>query len=538
MMKHKCFGIRILSMILAVIMASTTMVCTAETEKTGGLAGMGSWFVERGQDIKEGAAEAGAWIGDIAGDAWDSTSDARKAIGDAANDAWNATADAAACAGKWIGDTADVAWHSTVEIAVDVGDWMKTNANDAWDSTEDVRIWIAGKAYEAWDSATEAVAIAGTWVSDNASEAWESITNASDATGKWICDTAGEIQVISADALDSAGQFLDDTGKELVYFATSTGEIVAAYVEGIDKAEVIDYLSRSGEKLILGEYSDLDPTLLSIGGTLAASVVNLDVGMDIRDVVYGIQHFGSENAKVADIALSAVGLIPVIGVIKPAVKFLDAADTVTTIAKAADDAVDVVKATDAVSDIAKAVDAASDAGKAAEIIDDAVNVAKAAEKLDDVADMAKAVDAVDTAGDAIKSLDELKNIDNFRDKKVLEHIFLGNYKNSGKPSGYHHESEDSIFRVIPNTKSETNDYGVYNAWFSIDGENNNKKYSTFFPENMTRQEIVDSINEVYEKIIKRGIAEDAIYSDVTSIGMKIEMYIENGKIITAYPKMK
>lgn len=387
-MKRKSLKVRILSLVLAAAMASGTVVSAAETEKASGLAGVGNWFAERGKDIKEGAADAGDWIGNAAGEAWD------------------ATTNAASNAGKWIGDKANMAWNSTVEIAVDVGDWMGTKANNIWDSTEDARLWIGEKANETWNSATEAVTIAGTWISDNASDAWEKITKASDATGEWICDTAGDIQVISAEALDSAGQWIDETGKELVYFTTTTGEVVAAYVEDIDKEEVVDYLTKSGEKLVLGEYSEEDPTLLSIGGTLAASVVNLDIGMDIRDIVYDVQHLDSEDVEISDIALSAVGLIPIIGVIKPAKKFLDAADAVTTMAKVTDDVVDVAKAADAVSDVSKVAEVVSDAGKAAESVS---NAGKVIEASDDASKAEKAVSNASEVAEGVNDADKVAN---------------------------------------------------------------------------------------------------------------------------------
>ena len=560
MMKRNSFKMRILSLILAVTMASGTVVSAAETEKASGLAGVGNWFAERGKDIKEGASDAGDWIGNAAGeawdattgaastagewigdtakDAWDSTSGARETIGNAAEEAWDTTTNAASTAGKWIGDKASIAWHSSVEIAVDVGEWMGTTAGNAWNSTEEARVWISEKANEAWDSATETVTVAGTWISDNAMDAWEKITDASDATGEWICDTAGDIQVVSAEALDSAGQWIDETGKELVYFTTSTGEVVAAYVEDIDKEEVVDYLARSGEKLVLGEYSEEDPTLLSIGGTLAASVVNLDIGMDIRDIVYDVQHLDSGEVEISDIALSAVGLIPIIGVIKPAKKFLDAADAVTTMAKVADDAVDVAKAADAVSDVGKIAEVASDAGKVA---DNVVDAAKTADKLEDVADTAKAGkkagNIADTAGDAIKSIDDLKNIDNFQNKGVLEHIFKGNINKRGNATGYHYEGyEDALGKVVSGTRSKVDDLGVYRAKVEVDGITK-VGYSTFFPENMTPQEIVDLINEAYDNC--EIILGTDKYAGLASNGLEIHMYLDDaGKITTAFPIYK
>ena len=95
--------------------------------------------------------------------------------------------------------------------------------------------------------------------------------------------------------------------------------------------------------------------------------------------------------------------------------------------------------------------------------------------------------------------------------------------------------------MIPGTEEPPNDLGVYAAKVGIDGKANNGrgKYSTFFPKDMTQQEVVDAINEVYEKIKKQGIIGEDTYSDITSKGMIIEMYINsNGKIATAYPRLE
>lgn len=321
-------------------------------------------------------------------------------------------------------------WDSTVEISVNVGEWVSDTAIHAWDSTEDARLWISKKANEAWISAVDAIDIAGTWVGENIDNAWDNIAERADATSEWICETTDEIQVISADAIDSTGQWIGEKGQELVYFVTSTGEVVAAYVEDIEKEEVVDYLSRSGEKLLLGEYSDEEQTLLSIGGTLAASVVNIDIGMDIRDIVYDVQHLDSEEVGIGDIALSAVGLIPIIGVIKPAKKMLDAADAMSTVVKMADDTADVIKTVDrvaetvdSVNDAGKVVEAANDVGKivegASEIAEATSDASKIAEATSDASKIAEATgDAekvAELASDAGKKIEVTDDVNRVTD---------------------------------------------------------------------------------------------------------------------------
>ena len=169
---------------------------------------------------------------------------------------------------------------------------------------------------------------------------------------------------------------------------------------------------------------------------------------------------------------------------------------------------------------------------------------KAFDATDTVTTMAKAVD--DTEDDAveieeqaasvtIESLDDLKNIENFKNKRVLEHIFKGNINGKGKATGYHYEGyEDSLGKVIPGTCSEPDDLGVYKAKVEVDGivKSGNKGYSTFFPKDMSPQEIVDSINEAYDDRIDLG---GDLFEGEASNGLIIQMYLDDEKITTAYP---
>ena len=55
--------------------------------------------------------------------------------------------------------------------------------------------------------------------------------------------------------------------------------------------------------------------------------------------------------------------------------------------------------------------------------------------------------------------------------------------------------------IIEGTKGPTlNDAGVYEAKVEVNGipKKGNEGYSTFFPDRMSPQEIVDTINEAYE----------------------------------------
>lgn len=381
-MKQKQTLKRMLCIVLVTAVFCGTTVHAEDTNELSRTEKIGNWFADRGDALADTVSGAGEWIGDTA------------------NKVCDVTVEGVTNAGKWIGNTAGKAWHSSVEISIDIGKWMGDKANAVWASTADARVWISEQANMVWNGAVGTVGIVGTWFGENIDTAWTSITDTANAAEEWICETAEEIKVISVDALDSTGQWIGEKGQELVFFVTSTGEVVAAYVEGIEKEEVVDYLAKSGEKLLLGEYSDEDQTLLSIGGTLAASVVNADIGMDLRDIAYDVQHLDSEDVKISDIALNAVGLIPIIGVIKPAKKILDTAEAITTVTKVVDDTADMAKAVDKIADVAEV------AADSSEVADDVLDTAKVVDKVADTTDAVKdASKTVDIAADIVKSCD-------------------------------------------------------------------------------------------------------------------------------------
>ena len=134
-------------------------------------------------------------------------------------------------------------------------------------------------------------------------------------------------------------------------------------------------------------------------------------------------------------------------------------------------------------------------------------------------------------------LKELVSTEHFTDK-AIEHIFDGNVTR-GKAGGYHYECiEDSAGKVITGTEQGVNELGVYKAKVQIDGidKSANNGYSTFFPKDMSPQEVVDTVNEAYEnKVFVEGTRNTYIGS--ANNGLEVEMYInKNEQIISAFPK--
>ena len=85
------------------------------------------------------------------------------------------------------------------------------------------------------------------------------------------------------------------------------------------------------------------------------------------------------------------------------------------------------------------------------------------------------------------------------------------------------------------TDLPANELGVYKAQVEVNGipKISNGGFSTFYPKDMSPQEVVDSINEAYSNhVLKTGNE----YYGYSSNGMKITMYLDkNSKIISAFP---
>lgn len=97
--------------------------------------------------------------------------------------------------------------------------------------------------------------------------------------------------------------------------------------------------------------------------------------------------------------------------------------------------------------------------------------------------------------------------------------------------------EGTSGNIIEGTKgSVLNDAGVYEAKVEVNciPKKANGGYSTFFPDHMSPQEVVDAINEAYSNM---ELIEGSRYSGTSRNGIDIEIILNSeGKIITAYPQ--
>lgn len=326
--------------------------------------------------------------------------------------------------------------------------------------------------------------------------------------------------------------------------------------EGFDVRSHDSYGTMSLRQAFLGDFTD-DCTMAGAGlGLIFQFIPGVDTIMDIRDVaadgkniteyeIEGDRSFGKSAEVYGFTALDIAAFIPFVGCAKYIDDFADAGKTMGKVA-------DVGKTIDNINDTRKNMKRAGDivqaAKQGAKSGDNIVDAGKAAGKASDagkVADGSKNTGkAMDTFGDTTKGsgkiadsaktydksvLDSLDNTDNFKES-TIEHIFEGN--NSG---GYHYNQiDDSSGKIIEGTQTPANSFGAYNASVEINGVPKNQ-ISTFFPDDMAPQEVVDSINEAYARR-EFVVGTRNTYVGTANNGMPITMYIDgNDKIISAFP---
>lgn len=131
------------------------------------------------------------------------------------------------------------------------------------------------------------------------------------------------------------------------------------------------------------------------------------------------------------------------------------------------------------------------------------------------------------------SVADLKNTENFKEG-ALQHIFLGEINPRGKAVGFHYEEmQGTKGKVVAGTVSTPDKYGVYKAEVEItDGSRHGYKMSSFFPKAWTAQEVVDRVNEAF---VSRKLVTGNLFEGKTKDGITIQMYMDNNKIVTAFP---
>jgi len=118
----------------------------------------------------------------------------------------------------------------------------------------------------------------------------------------------------------------------------------------------------------------------------------------------------------------------------------------------------------------------------------------------------------------------------------LWHIFEGEINRSGKPTGYHSRpsGNDAANARFVSLRDKPNALGVYTAEIEVrDGNNWKRKMSSFFPDAMSREEVIDVIVHAYNN---KQSEEDGQWRGPSGLGFTVEGWTTSrGGINTAYP---
>ncbi len=117
----------------------------------------------------------------------------------------------------------------------------------------------------------------------------------------------------------------------------------------------------------------------------------------------------------------------------------------------------------------------------------------------------------------------------------LTHIFEGEINKRGKPVGYHSRpgGKDPANARVTRVIDRPNRAGVYTAEVEIrSGSRWLSKRSTFYPDRMNRDAVVQAILNAYKN---RAAGSSEKFRGPSGRGFTIEGYYQNGRINTAHP---
>ena len=118
----------------------------------------------------------------------------------------------------------------------------------------------------------------------------------------------------------------------------------------------------------------------------------------------------------------------------------------------------------------------------------------------------------------------------------LWHVFEGEINRSGKPVGFHSRpnGNDPANARIVSVRDKPNRAGVYTATIEIrDGDQWKSKFSSFFPDSLSRDQVVDAVLNAYQKSSDKNAQP---FQGPSGLGFTIQGYTSrSGGINTAFP---
>lgn len=118
----------------------------------------------------------------------------------------------------------------------------------------------------------------------------------------------------------------------------------------------------------------------------------------------------------------------------------------------------------------------------------------------------------------------------------LHHVFAGEINKRGKPTGYHSRpggNDPSTARVVE-VRDQPNNVGIYTASIEVrDGNQWKEKFSSFFPDNFSQQQVIDAVIHAYNNSKNKNAQP---WQGPSGHGFAIQGYTTNrGGINTAFP---
>lgn len=118
----------------------------------------------------------------------------------------------------------------------------------------------------------------------------------------------------------------------------------------------------------------------------------------------------------------------------------------------------------------------------------------------------------------------------------LWHVFEGEINRSGKPVGYHSRpsGQDPANSRVMSIRDKPNRAGVYTATIEIrDGNQWKNKFSSFFPDSMSRDEVIQAVLNAYNESRDKNAQP---FEGPSGLGFTIQGYTSSrGGINTAFP---
>lgn len=118
----------------------------------------------------------------------------------------------------------------------------------------------------------------------------------------------------------------------------------------------------------------------------------------------------------------------------------------------------------------------------------------------------------------------------------LAHVFHGEINRKGKPVGFHSRPNGSSPKgaKVVRVKDGPNKHGVYTATIEIaDGSRWKSKFSSFFPDSLTQEQVVEAILHAYNK---SNNPKKQPWRGPSGLGFDIQGYtLSKGDINTAFP---